>query len=184
MISMVVDEALTLNEAYKETVHSLENLGWKDLELDSKRRGINASFEGENDIWELLIYFQDKSKLGIISRSKWKVQNNTSDLVQNLVEKINKNNSKHDFRMNDNGSFEVRTTADILERYVFIDGVKRAMINNIKAYESYASMVKRFVNIGPEYLERETEGFRTLVNSKFESIDNKEEQFIRLDLQK
>ena len=86
--------------------------------------------------------------------------------------------------MSDNGSFEVRTTADILERYVFIDGVKRAMINNIKAYESYASMVKRFVNIGPEYLERETEGFRTLVNSKFESIDNKEEQFIRLDLQK
>ena len=184
MISMVVDEALTLNEAYKETVHSLENLGWKDLQLDSERRGINASFEGENDIWELLINFQKKGKFGISSRSKWKVQNNTSDLVQHLVGKINQNNSKHDFRMNDNGSFEVRTTADILERYVFIDGVKRAMINNIKAYESYASMVKRFVNIGPEYLERETEGFRTLVNSKFESIDNKEEQFIRLDLQK
>jgi hypothetical protein len=40
------------------------------------------------------------------------------------------------------------------------------------------------VNIGPEYLEKETEGFRALVNSKFESIDNQEEQLIRLDLQK
>ena len=50
---MVVDGALTLDEAYRETVSSLRNLGWKDLELDSKIRGINASFEGENDIWEL-----------------------------------------------------------------------------------------------------------------------------------
>jgi hypothetical protein len=184
MIPMVVDEALTLDEAYKETVAGLEKLGWKDLHLDSGRRGINASFEGEKDIWELLIHFQKKGKFEISSRSKWKVRNNTSDLVQHLVEKINQNNSKHDFRMNDNGSFEVNTSADILERYVFIDGMKRAMINNIKAYESYASMVKRFVNIGPEYLEKETEGFRALVNSKFESIDNQEEQLIRLDLQK
>ena len=88
---MVVDGALTLDEAYRETVSSLRNLGWKDLELDSKIRGINASFEGENDIWELLINFQKKGKIGIISRSKWKVQNNTSDLVQHLVEKINQN---------------------------------------------------------------------------------------------
>ena len=44
---MVVDGALTLDEAYKETVVSLRNLGWKDLELDSKIRGINANFEGE-----------------------------------------------------------------------------------------------------------------------------------------
>ena len=109
-------------------------------------------------------------------------------IIQRMKQKkwirINQNNSKHDFRMNDNGSFEVNTSAEILERYVFIDGLKRAMINNIKAYESYASMVKRFVNIGPEYLEKETEGFRALVNSKFESIDNQEEQLIRLDLQK
>ena len=99
MIPMVVDGALTLDEAYRETVSSLRNLGWKDLELDSKIRGINASFEGENDIWELLIHFQKKGKFGISSRSKWKVQNNTSDLVQHLLEKINQNNSKHDFRM-------------------------------------------------------------------------------------
>ena len=33
------------------------------------------------------------------------------------------------------------------------------MISNIHAYESYAEMIKRFVNIGPEYLENETEDF-------------------------
>ena len=37
---MVVDGALTLDEAYRETVAGLRNLGWNDLELDSKKRGI------------------------------------------------------------------------------------------------------------------------------------------------
>ena len=66
MILMVVDGALTLDEAYMETVSSLRILGWKDLELDSKIRGINASFEGENDIWELLIHFQKKANLELV----------------------------------------------------------------------------------------------------------------------
>ena len=48
---MVVDKVLTLDEAYRITVDGLRNLGWKDMALDSKNRGINSRFEGENDIW-------------------------------------------------------------------------------------------------------------------------------------
>ncbi len=44
---MVTYEALTLDEAYRNAVDGLRELGWKDLALDSKKRGINASFEGK-----------------------------------------------------------------------------------------------------------------------------------------
>ena len=184
MISMEVDKGMTLDEAYRNTVDGLRELGWKDLALDSKRKGINARFEGENDIWELLIHFHEEGNYRISSRSTWKVQNNTSDLVQHLVEKINHGNHKHDFRMNDNGSFEVKTSVNILEKYHFFEGMKKVMISNIRAYESYASMLKRFVNITPEYLDMETEGFRALISSKNPPSAIQDEELIRLNLQK
>ena len=184
MISMEVDKGMTLYEAYRNTVDGLRELGWKDLALDSKRKGINARFEGEDDIWELLIHFHKEGKYLISSRSTWKVQNNTSDLVQHLVEKINRGNHKHDFRMNDNGSFEVKTSANILEKHHFFEEMKKVMIRNIRAYESYASMLKRFVNITPEYLDMETEGFRALISSKNPPSTIQDEELIRLNLQK
>ena len=55
MIAMVGDGVLTLDKAYKMTVDGLRNLGWKDLALDSEKRGINASFESRKDIWEILL---------------------------------------------------------------------------------------------------------------------------------
>jgi hypothetical protein len=86
--------------------------------------------------------------------------------------------------MNDNGSFEVKTSANILERYHFFEGMKKVMISNIRAYESYASMLKRFVNITPEYLDMETEGFRALISSKNPPSAIQDEELIRLNLQK
>ena len=181
---MVVDKVLTLDEAYRITVDGLRNLGWKDMALDSKNRGINSRFEGEDDIWELLIHFHTKEMYQVISRSSWKVNNNTSDLVQHLVEKIDTDNSKHVFRMNDNGSFEVKTTTNIPEKIVFLEELKKTMISNIHAYESYAGMLKRFVNIGPKFLDKETEDFRALITSKNQSMMIQNEELIRLKLQK
>ena len=184
MVSMEVDRVMTLDKAYRTTIDGLRELGWKDLALDSKRKGINARFQGENDIWELLIHFRNEGNYLITSRSTWKVQNNTSDLVQHLVEKINHGNPKHDFRMNDRGSFEVKTSANILDKSHFFEEMKGVMISNIQAYESYSSMLKRFVNITPEYLKKETEGFRALISSKNPSKNIQDDEIIRLNLQK
>ncbi|MDE0953951.1 MAG: hypothetical protein OR994_04690 [Candidatus Poseidoniales archaeon] len=184
MIQMVADEAQTLDEAYRKTVDGLRNLGWKDLELDSKKRGINASFESEKEVWEILLNFESKGSYEVCSRSSWKVQNETLDIVQHLVDKINNSNPEHYFRMNDNGSFEVKTTASIPDKNEFMESIKKSMVKNIQRYELYAGMLKRFVNIGPEYLENETEGFRLLLKAKSYSINNLDEHFITIDLKK
>ena len=181
---MVADEALTLDEAYRITVDGLRDLGWKDLELDAKKRGINASFRSSKNTWEILLDFCSQESYEVRSRSSWKVQHQTSDIVQHLVDKINKGNPKHDFRMNDKGSFEVKTTMNIPEKNGFMDGIKKTMISNIRAYESYAGMMERFVNTGAENLETETEGFRELMNTKLSPIKNQERHFIRVELQK
>ena len=178
------DEVMTLDKAYRMTVDGLRNLGWKDLELDSKKRGINARCEGSKDTWEILLNFKVKGTYEVDSRSYWKIQNETSDIVQHLVEKINRDNPEHEFRMNDNGSFEVKTSAIITGKNRFMEEIKQSMISNTNAYESYAGMLKRFVNIGPEYLENETEDFRALMNTKFPLIKNQEEQIISVDLLK
>ena len=184
MIAMVGDEVMTLDKAYRMTVDGLLKLGWKDLALDSKNRGINASFENSKDIWEILLSFCVEGEYEVNSRSSWKVQSETSDIVQHLVQKINLSNPEHDFRMNDNGSFEVNTSAIIPNKIRFLEGIKQSMISNIHAYESYAEMIKRFVNIGPEYLENETEDFRALMNTKLPLTENQVEQRISLNLQK
>ena len=54
----------------------------------------------------------------------------------------------------------------------------------VHAYESYAGMLKRFVNIGPKFLDKETEDFRALVTSKNQSMMIQNEELIRLKLQK
>ena len=45
-------------------------------------------------------------------------------------------------------------------------------------------MLKRFVNITPEYLDVETEGFRALISSKNPSKNIQDDEIIRLNLQK
>ena len=184
MIRMVTYEALTLDEAYRNAVDGLRELGWKDLALDSKKRGINASFEGKKDTWEILLKFGSLKSYEVRSRSSWKVPNETADLVQHLVEKINQNNPEHDYRMNDNGSFEVKTTTKIPEREQFMENIKKSMISNIQGYDSYAEMLMRFVNIEPEHLEYETDGFRALMNTKFQSEKNHKEDFLYINLEK
>ena len=86
--------------------------------------------------------------------------------------------------MDDNGKFEVKTSAIIPDKNKFMEGIKQPIISNIHAYESYAEMIKRFVNIGPEYLENETEDFRALMNTKLPLTENQVEQRISLNLQK
>ena len=85
MIAMVGDGVMTLDKAYRMTVDGLRNLGWKDLALDSEKRGINASFESRKDIWEILLSFSVEGEYEINSRSSWKIQNETSDIVQHPV---------------------------------------------------------------------------------------------------
>ena len=112
---------MTLDKAYRMTVDGLRNLGWKDLALDSEKRGINASFESPKDIWEILLSFSVEGEYEINSRSSWKIQNETSDIVQHLVQKINLSDSEHEFRMDDNGKFEVKTSAIIPDKNKFMD---------------------------------------------------------------
>ena len=183
-IRMSVDGALDSIEAYRRTVDGLRELGWKDLELDSKNRGINASFESPEDIWEILLNFEKDGMYEVQSRSSWKIGNEISDIVQHLVNKINQGNSTHDFRMNDNGAFEVKTRANISEEKEFMESIKKSMIENIQAYESYVGMLKRFVNIKPEYLDKETEGFKALMDSNYVPIRNEQEPLISINLQK
>ena len=86
--------------------------------------------------------------------------------------------------MNDDGSFEVKTMSSIMQKEIFMDNIKKSMLNNIHAYESYVEMMKRFVNVESKHLEKETEGFRALMDTEFSPIANKDEQYIRLNLQK
>ena len=184
MIAMVGDGVMTLDKAYKMTVDGLRNLGWKDLALDYEKRGINASFESRKDIWEILLSFSVEGEYEINSRSSWKIQNETSDIVQHLVQKINQSDSEHEFRMDDNGKFEVKTSAIILDKNKFMEGIRQSIISNIHAYESYVEMLKRFVNTEPEYLKNETEDFRALMDTELPLTENQVEQRISLDLQK
>jgi hypothetical protein len=86
--------------------------------------------------------------------------------------------------MNDNGAFEVKTRANISEKKEFMKSIKKSMIENIQAYESYVGMLKRFVNIKPEYLDKETEGFKALMDSNYVPIRNEQEPLISINLQK
>ena len=172
MIAMVGDEVITLDKAYRMTVDGLRKLGWKDLELDSRKRGVNVSCEGSKETWELLLNFSKKGTYEVYSRSSWKVQNEALDIVRKLVKKMNLGNPEHDFRMNENGSFEVKTSAIIAEKKRFMEGIEQSIITNTNAYESYAGMLRRFVNIKPEYLENETEDFKLLMDSKISSLKN------------
>ena len=181
---MAVDEVLTLDKAYKKAVNGLRELGWKDLELDSKKKGNNASFESSKDIWEILLGFDSHESYEVRSRSSWKIQSDASDIAQHLVDKINQGNPEHDFKMNDDGSFEVKTMSSIMQKEIFMDNIKKSMLNNIHAYESYVEMMKRFVNVESKHLEKETEGFRALMDTEFSPIANNDEQYIRLNLQK
>jgi hypothetical protein len=45
-------------------------------------------------------------------------------------------------------------------------------------------MLKRFVNIKPEYLDKETEGFKALMDSNYVPIRNEQEPLISINLQK
>jgi hypothetical protein len=133
-------------DAYKLAVDGFRMYGWKDLGLDQNKRGINSFFESDTEKWEVLIGFFSDSEFEIRCRSIWKLNKDSKTFGEKLIQKVNASEPRFDFILNNNGSFEVKTTNQIPHEDGFMDLIRASVIDNIDAYESYSSLFRNLPN--------------------------------------